>query len=66
MMTLFGAMQVVVCEAARVETPTLPCEVRGGSWVRRMRHYARRCQCFAARLVWAQAMTNTPSASTRK
>lgn len=72
-MTLFGAMQAVVCEAARVEVPsevealeTLPCEARGGSWIRRMRHYARRCQGFAARLVWVQAMTYTPSDSTRK
>ena len=31
MMTLFGAMQAVVCEAARVETPTLPCEAGEGA-----------------------------------
>lgn len=73
-MTLFGAMQVVVCEAARVErpapcveaSPTLPCDARSGSWIRRMHHYALRCHCFAARLVWVQAMTYTPSGSTRK
>jgi len=67
-MTLFGAMQAVVCEAGRVACGEAPRQeerraVRSRSWVRRALGYARRCQRLAARLVWVQATTYTPSGS---
>ena len=69
-MTLFGAMQAVVCEAGRVEAEPPRREerraVRSGSRGRRVLRYARRCQRLAVRLVWVQAMTYTPSGSARK